>query len=208
MQSLKHYGKTVAMVLLTVLVLLRVTHSDSARTSGLPEPLLGTPTEYSEQLATYQFSIDQIAESSVSIYVLYDESRGIVQVYDLEGNFQKAIAFHCHMNGAFRIAVVDNNLVVRDKYGNIYSFCDNTFDSFWESEEVPSHLKTVNFEAKSEKYEVRMGSIWEVNESSVCVIERPLQAWFFQNNVRTIFFFGFMIAILLVRYICQRKKKA
>lgn len=207
MQSPKCFVKMIAIILLTVIVLLRVAHFDSIRAKGTPEPLLGKPTEHSVPLATYQSSIDQIAESSESIYVLYDDTRGIVQVYDLEGNFQKALTFHCHMNGVFRIAVVDNNLLVRDKYGNIYSFCDDAFASFWERGDVPFVLETVDFEAQSKKYEVRFGSIWEANEGNICVIQRPLYACFFQKNVRTIIFIGFMIAILLVYYIWKRRKR-
>ena len=117
-----------------------------AITCGIPE----ISTEYSDYT---KLSIDQIIDENNNIYVLFDENRGIIQVFDISGEFQYTAAFYDHMNGAFSIAVYKGDLFVRDSVHNIYILRDGKLCDFFERETVPEWISSMDFNASS-------GTIW------------------------------------------------
>ena len=159
----------------------------------------GIPVISTEYFDYVKLSIDQILDGNDNIYVLLDEHRGIVQVFDLSGEFQYTASFYDHMNGAFSIAVYKGDLYVRDSVHNIYILRDGKLFDFFEREAIPEWIRQIDFNASSVNYQERLGSIWCVSdEQEYCVVQRPLQAAFYQNNLY------FMCAIIVVLIMAVR----
>jgi hypothetical protein len=97
------------------------------------------------------------------------------------------------MNGAFSMAVYEGALYVRDSVHNIYILRNGELDDFINREEVPEWIDMLDFTASAENYRVRFGSVWYLtNENQYCVIQRPIQAALYQNNLL------FLLSIILV----------
>lgn len=182
--------KIVAILLLCVIILFAL-YDNAKNSSTFPSPAYGIPVVSNSEIDTSRSSIDQIASSETQLFILYDESQGIVKTYDLHGNYQQTLLFYAHQNGAFRIAVVEDVLYVRDKYSNVYIFGNNSFSAFKEREDALQILEDIDFERQSHRFEVRAGSVWD-GKDNVCIIERPAYSSFYQNN------FDFIVSIFVV----------
>ena len=197
------FGKIVAALLVTLVMVNAVMQLFGAS----PEPrnrLFGFPEISETYSPMISCSIDQIVEDDRYIYVLFGEHKGNVQVFDLDGVYQYTAYFYTHMNGAFRLAVDNHALYVRDEHHNVYILQNGAFVSFVAKENAADFLEMLNFDASSENYEVRLGSIWKVNgEEKECVVERPLIAILYQND----FMFFAKIAIIAIFGIIFRGRK-
>lgn len=204
MSVIKENYITVLLILLFCIILLFALYVDANQNDTLPSPAYGTPVISNSDITTTRTSIDQIVASETHLFILFDESQGIVKTYDLKGNFQQTLLFYAHQNGAFRIAIDEDVLYVRDKYGNIYLFDNDSFSTFIEREDALQILEEIDFERQSSCFEVRAGSVWNTKDN-LCIIERSAYSSIYQNN------FDFIISICLVIfflfYRVYRKKK-
>lgn len=83
----KHAGILLAFLLVFAVSFTHSQEYPQAITCGIPV----ITTEYSDYT---KLSIDQILDGNDNIYVLLDEHRGIVQVFDLGGEFQYTASFY------------------------------------------------------------------------------------------------------------------
>lgn len=168
--------------LLLVLLLLSIV-SGSAKDEDLTPKIVGVPLVYEDASALNHEPIEQIVDDGQYLYLLFGFHDGIVQIYDTNGNYQKTIAFYSHQNGAFRIAVANGLFYVRDKRGNLYLFNNGEFDHFFGYQENEWLRKSIDFDATSTDYVVKMESVWRINgEEDICVVERPITALLNQRN--------------------------
>lgn len=192
----KHAGILLAFLLVFAVSFTHSQEYPQAITCGIPV----ITTEYSDYT---KLSIDQILDGNDNIYVLLDEHRGIVQVFDLGGEFQYTASFYDHMNGAFSIAVCEDELYVRDSVHNIYILRDGELLHFFEREAIPEWIRQIDFSTSSVYYRERLGSIWYVSDDQeFCVVQRPLHAAFFQNNL---FFICSIIVFLIMAVRLERR---
>lgn len=193
----------IAITLLLCALVLFALYVNAKKDSAFPSPSYGVPSVSNAEVDTSRSSIDQIVSSETQLFILYDENRGIVKIYDLHGNYQQTLLFYAHQNGAFRIAVVEDILYVRDKYNNIYIFENHSFSAFKEREDALQILEDIDFEKQSNRYEVRTGSVWNTKDNT-CVIERPSYSSFYQNNYD--FIISICVVVFFVLYKAYRKK--
>jgi len=65
--------------------------------------------------------IKQVVAGENCIYVVFG-SRGIVNVYSKNGKYQYSVAVYDYRNGRVKIAIVEEELYIRDKVNNVYIF--------------------------------------------------------------------------------------
>ena len=143
--------------------------------------IYGKPTFFMEETKSPFQSSQQIVDDGRFIYILVDDHKGVVQVYNTNGTYQNSIAFYSHLNGAFRIAVFEETFYVCDKQGSLYLFQNGNFVEFLSYMKAEAFRKSVDFEQNSSKYCIEKGSVWEkIRDGNVCIIERPI--FFFQSS--------------------------
>lgn len=145
----------------------------------------GIPVEYVDKKISAIKDINQVAEDSNHIYILYDNSNdGIVQVYSQSGEYQKTIQCYSHMNGIFRIAVHDDIFYLCDKEGSLYCYYDGEFVEFIDSRKAASLRKSIVFETSSPNLDLRFGSVWKVGgQEDICIVEGPFSAMLYPSNL-------------------------
>ena len=154
---------------------------------------LGHPVVTTEYAAMETYSIDQIVETGDSICVLYGSHSSNVQVFDSHGGYRFSAYFATHTNGAFSLAASQDKLYVQDERRNVYVFENGEFRSFLTEAEAEQVIGAVDFTESSERYFVRLGSVWERDgDRETCVIRRPLISALYQNNLS----FYLMIALI------------
>lgn len=167
-----------------------------AQISGIPLII----TEYSDLT---KLSIDQILTTHDTVFVLYDEHRGIVQAFDKAGTYRYTASFFKHANGTFRMAVQDGQLYVRDCIHNIYVLQDGALIEFYERDLVPEWICQLDYQLSSPNYRVRMGSVWDVADADAhCFIRRSIVSTLYQNNF--IFFLAISAIVIAGLLKCRR----
>lgn len=140
-----------------------------------PEGYYGIPTS-STDYPDLSMEIQQVVEDGSRIYVLFASSKRIIQVYDLDGQYQSTLFFYSHYdNGAFQVTTEANTLYVADECENVYVFRDGLFEQFYKEDEAVEHLIDIDFDWRysSESYMIRNGSVWKKTPNGdVCVVER------------------------------------
>lgn len=205
MKTLFKYLWHVLIAVVLIAVLLGAMYIDAKRSEDIPKPLYGVPAISERLLYTSTSGIAQVLNDDQYLYVLFDEHEGIVLIYDLETVFQQSISFYKHMNGAFRIAVADDKFLVRDKRQNLYIFGNGEFESFLTAEEAQSILETTDFEASSNHYEVRSGSVWKVTPGEEqCVIQRPAASAYNRSSITAL---GAILIVFVIGIIRNYKKR-
>ena len=187
-------------ILAILLILLIFIPLSNANDGHYPTAMIvGKPlitTAYSDYA---KLSVDQILAVDETIYILYDEHKGIIQVFDKNGMYQYTTSFYKHTNGAFGMAVHDGILYVRDCIHNIYSLKDGILIEFYERDAVPVWMQQLDFQASSPDFRVRLGSVWYVTaENEYCFIRRPLLAALYQNNL--LFFLAVTLIVMIGIY--------
>ena len=97
---------------------------------AVPDAVYGEPTVFVQKMPHRSYTVYQIVGDGNYVYKLTDDQKGIVQVYDNQGEYLHSICFYSHLNGAFRIAVHDGLFYVCDKQGSLYVFKDAVFTEF------------------------------------------------------------------------------
>lgn len=165
-----------------------------------PDRLYGKPV-VSTEYQNIDISIEQIAEDDYCLYVMYHHSSGIIQVYDLDGNYQCTWFFYCHGNGGFSMTQENNTLYVQDMRRNVYVFNNGAFQQFLTSEEANAILKDVDFSAPpaSDHYQLRNGSVWRTsNGAEKCVVEATTTQ---RHPIASVLFFTtFALCLFFLKY--------
>ncbi len=154
----------------------------------LPQPSYGKPVLIDTYVNFNNKPISQILDDGTYMYVLADSHNGYVQVYDLNGQYQKTISLQRQsISGAFSIACQDGILYIRDDNHNIYKFEYGKFLEFVEDENVSGKLNHIQFNGKSNRFKLRFGSIWRMDmPTPTCVVKRPLYSIIFQYSLDTV----------------------
>ena len=165
-----------------------------------PEAILcGTPVFTTEYSDFAKLSIDQILNADDIVYVLYDDHRGIIQAFDSNGTYLYTIAFFKHPNGAFRMAVHDGILYVKDCRSNIYSLKDRYLLAFHENDSAPMWMHQLDYQASASDYRIRRGSVWRIVDGvESCFIARPASSALYQNNL---LFYAALIVVIVIGYL-------
>ena len=195
-------------VFLLLCVLLVIFISNQAKnTNDIPEATYGAPVVYLKESELSNYSIHQIVDDGTYIYLLIDDHKGIVQVYDTDGNYQKSIAFYSHLNGAFRIAISNGMFYVCDKQGNLYQFRDGEFMEFLSYKDGELQRKSIDFESNSLRYYVRSGSVWvNTQDGSSCIIKNPTADLQLFNHVMNIGLFAICIIVFVFKHMSGKHK--
>lgn len=116
-------------------------------------------------------SMEAVVDDGQRLYVLYTHLNGIIQVYDLNGNYQHTLYFYCHQHGGFSIAAEETTVYVKDMDGNLYIFEDGEFQSFVYEKHIQGLLDSVDFSKQSEDYVIREDGLYKKTESvEQCIV--------------------------------------
>lgn len=83
--------------------------------------------------------ISEFAVSQTNIFIHY-EKEGLVEIYDLNGDYCYSIRFKQQRNGVGHIGVSDETLYIQDRLGNLYIFEGNMqvgYKTYKDSEGIP-----------------------------------------------------------------------
>ena len=177
--------KYILAVVAAILVCLGWMYISAREAEEKPQAYQGVPAEYSGGSNMDGYVIHQFVDDGTFLYILFDEHNGIVNVYDLEGRYQRTLAFYAHLNGAFRIAAEQDAFYVRDKECGLYVFRNGQFEEYLNRNEIPVSLTQLNFDRNAADYEIRDGSVWRVaDEEETCVLSRPKASAAYQRNTK------------------------
>ena len=126
----KNRNITLIVRLLFILLLAAFALSSPGPSGTVPDTVYGKPTAFVQKMPHRYYFVSQTAEDGTYVYKLTDDQKGIVQVYDNQGEYLHSICFYSHLNGAFRIAVKDGLFYVCDKQGSLYVFKNAVFTDF------------------------------------------------------------------------------
>lgn len=148
--------------------------------------------------------INQVLDDGSRIYTLSWYGKRLVQVYDMDGNYEKTLFFQSMSNnGQFVIATEEDTLYVQDEKRNVYVFHDGEFVEFLKEDEARKELKHINFNDSHSKsgYIVKNHSVWRVAESgNICIIEgKPLYLRFWEKGWIYVFSLGLMGFLLYMK---------
>lgn len=180
-------------------------------TQNVPAAIWGTPVRFEQETVMPYSGIEQVVADSEHLYILYSSNLGVVQVYNLQGDYQYSWKLYKHMNGSFFMAVQNDVLYIRDYHADIYVFSHGEFVAFLHDEEantVKNAIPFSKFEENTPGYYIRNGSVWHSNNGiSQCVIARPLISVLFQNNFYFVLIVIIMSGMCFVRFLKNRRKR-
>lgn len=183
-------------VALGILVLF-VTAKDS---SAYPKASQGKPVVYVQQRIDKLHGCAQVADDGKNIYLLINDHKGLVQVYDTLGNYEKSIVLYSHTNGAFKLAEQKGMIYICDKEGSLYLFKQGSFVEYIVYSEAAQLRKSIDFENYSSSYYQKNGSIWRtVEEQPICVIQGELSPELHLGNP-IIMLTGVILAVAMIRF--------
>lgn len=168
------YKLPTSVFLLTCVLLVIFASNISNHAVDPPDAVYGLPTYYLNESELSKHLIQQIVDDGKNIYLLLDDHKGIVQVYDTDGKYQKSIVFHSNLNGAFKLAVSNGMFFVCDQSSNLYQFQDGNFISFFPYTSGEALRKSLDFESNSLNYYIQSGSVWRYSpDGETCIIQHP-----------------------------------
>ena len=177
--------------------------------NDLPDASQGKPERFKNDTAMLRAGIEQVVADAEHIYVLYNSAYGVVEVYDLSGNYLYSLRLYKHLNGAFHMAVKDDTQYIQDCRNNIYVFRDGEFIEYLENDEASSVEAVIpysQFEANTAGYVIKKGSVWyQDGESMKCIVSRPVSSAVFQNNLDKLF--GILLIATVACWVYVRKRK-
>jgi hypothetical protein len=178
---------------------------DTKSNGNPPTATCGAPVVYKEDLNVDNIRIDGIFEYDSALYLL-DQQRGYIRVFDLSGNYVYTLLFYDYLNGVFQMATQDDRLYVQDPHGDLYVFVGGEFTQFMKHAEAKNICQSLNFEQRSENYEIRFGSVWRSSEfGEQCVIKRPVTSMLYQGNISIIVTIVIVLVIGVVRFTKHKK---
>ena len=203
--------KTVILIILIFYVAFGMLFNPNDDTKGMPDAIWGQPVKFEDDSAMTNSGIEQVVADAQRVYVLYTSSKGVVQVYDYDGNYLHSIRLYTHLNGAFEMAVNDNVLYIEDYHADIYVFEDGEFVEFLKDDTADAIREAIpysKFQNNTEGYEIRKGSVWHVDgQTHTCIVNRPARTAIYQNNFDKLI----MVVVVAVFALCFwyfQKKKA
>lgn len=192
---------------LLLICLLTINYYPNWNQQTNPTLVYGTPVQFLEDLDIDAINIDQIADDDDYLYLL-DAHKGILRVFDLNGNYLYTLMFYDYVNGAFKLAVKNSCLYVSDPHGNVYVFAEGEFNQFIERDDAKKDLENVDFEKSSTNYVIRSASVWKVCETGdICVIERSLSSIRYQRRIFIPIFVGLVFVFAFIRFFSGRRKR-
>lgn len=190
-----HYIRTLLIAVCVVWVVYVLIFQPSNDAKMLPDAIWGSPIKFEDDSPMPHSAIEQVVSDGERVYVLYTSSMGIVQVYDQSGVYLYSWRLYTHQNGALGMAVQDGALYIRDYHADMYVFREGEFVEFLRDEAadaIASIIDYMAFEANTEGYKIKSGSVWYVHgETQNCIVKRPVQTGIYQNNI------NYLITILL-----------
>lgn len=210
MKSFVLRNKETIITVLIVCAMIALTIYTRVEMAQIPQPSLGTPTVVMESVDLSDTRIRKIVHDDHFVYVLSYNRTGYVQVYDWNGEYQQTLLFYGPSpNGGFHIASVNNTVYVQDNEDNLYVLKGCEIEAFIEKNSSPEQWRaicdTVDFQTASDKFVVRQGDIWRIeNDNELCVVDRPFKAFVFQYSLDWVFM---MIAMLIVALSIRRRNK-
>lgn len=205
---MRGYDKFKIICVTVIITLIAVLHIVNRADSYCPPELKaaspGIPIIKELDNNTLFSGIKQIVEGEKYLYVLYGK-HGIIQVYDLFGNYQFSISVYSHKNGRIKLAYQDGKLFVRDKQNNLYAFTDNALSDYFDKTISGKYIELMDFQQSAPNYHLHMGSVYKITvASSQCIIQRPAWLALHENGMGTIAMMGLM-AILGVILLYKKK---
>lgn len=197
MQKLRQFLLRMIIICMILVVMCGQTETEG----DLPRAVLGEPSFFTESFDVNWIRIGQLLHDQKRLYLL-DDQNGYIRVFDLNGNYLYSILLYDYLNGAFRMAVNEEMLYIADPHNDVYIFANDTFVEFLERQDAKVLLNSLNFQKKSDTFELRLGSVYNVT-NDMCIIERRLYA---ARKSTEIFAIGFVVLIALVHYYRRAKK--
>jgi hypothetical protein len=172
---------------------------DAKNSSVSPKASQGRPVVYVQQQPDKFDGCAQIADDGNNIYLLINDHKGLVQVYDILGNYEQSIVLYSHTNGAFKLAEQNGVIFICDKEGSLYLFEQGFFVKYIVHSEAVQLRKSIDFENYSSSYYQRNGSIWRTDgEQSKCVIQGEILPGLHIGNP-VIILTGIILALAMIR---------
>lgn len=201
-KNIKLSNCILVLLIICILVTLLIDILHPNQTTKLPQPSYGKPVLIDTYVSFHNKPISQIVDDGTYMYVLADSHNGYVQVYDLNGQYQKTISLQRQsISGAFSIACQDGILYIRDDNHNIYTFEYGDFLEFVEDENGSESLKHILFNEKSNRFKLRFESIWRMDTPTpTCVVKRPFYSFIYQYSLDTIFIILGSILLTIAKY--------
>ena len=202
--------KNVVVIILIIGIACGLLFRPTDDTKGFPDAIWGQPVQFENDSVMLYSSIEQVVSDGKRVYVLYTSRKGIIQVFDPNGNYLYSWRIFPHINGAFKMAVSDNVLYVRDYHADIYVFKEGIFVEFLTDNAADAISKEVQystFEENTAGYEIKNGAVWYVDgETKKCIVNRPVATEMYQNNIDKFIMVILFSAISMMCYF--RKNKA
>jgi len=204
--------KKILIPILIIWIFLNMAFGFGDDTKDFPNAIHGKPVRFENASLMPNTGIQQVVADSERVYILYSSEVGVLQVYDLTGNYLHSLRLYKHMNGAFSMAVYDDKLYVRDYHADCYVFQDGEFVAFLRDEAADAILDIVpyeQFEKNSEGYTIKKGSVWHTAEQGAqCIVSRPAKSGIYQNHLNILLEFGVIAVFSIAAYVYKTKKKA
>ena len=205
-KNIKLSNCILVLLIICILVTLLIDILHPNQTTKLPQPSYGKPVLIDTYVSFHNKPISQIVDDGTYLYVLSDSHNGYVQVYDMNGHYQKTISLlRQSISGAFSMASQDGVLYIRDDNHNIYKFQHGEFLEFVEDENGSESLKHILFNEKSNRFKLRFGSIWRMDTPTpICVVKRPFYSFIYQYSLDTVLI---VLGVILLLITNRKDKK-
>ena len=143
---------------------------------------IGKPLIHQTENTLICSEISSIVATESYVYLLYKDA-DVVQVYRSDGAYLATIAIYDpYENGSYKITLLENEIVLTDKIGNIYIFMGTKMTAFYEKENVPGVIKQQST-PENTQYFIRKSSVVTQEESGISVfVHRPNWLIIYQNN--------------------------
>lgn len=153
-------------VLLAMLVFLQI--KEVAEGPKAPMRVLGTPvssTEFGDETFSTVYAVLEVGDF---LYVMPSGSNGMLQVYDLNGNYQQSLFFEASGKGGFALGADGDVLYVEDINDNVYVFENGEFREFVKEKDAERRFAHIQFrhQGGTPGYEIRSGDLWRVSDGN------------------------------------------
>ncbi len=180
-----------------------------------------------EEGKPYRFAVDEEYWAPIEnyvvtenhIYILFD-GPGVLKCYGINGTYLHAFHFQQGSNGSACLRYAkDKSMLLFDREHNAYRIVDGEIAGYYPAEEVDrlmeekgvsfAYSETRGYGENISSYHLKFGSLWkETNDGEVCVIRRPVWAWF--ANPIFLFCWGVLqpVALVILNDILEKKKRS
>lgn len=194
---------TIFPVICILAVLIQSAYSDPLKDA--PKGGYGRPA-VSKEYSNLHPGIWQVLDDGFRMYVLSSSGERFIQVYDMEGNYEKTLFFQSlSANGKFFIATKENILYVMDEDGNVYIFQGGEFIRFLKDSDAEKELSHIDFRIRDSSggYIVKNRSVWRISEpENICIIEGETEIGHLTNFSLAVF--SALACICITMYLKRR----